>query len=91
MDQLQAKDFLSVKEVAERCGLSEVTIRRYAKAGKLPCFQPFGEKGWHLFPPDCIEKSGSLSGNNNAHDSVTDDKPKKLAGRQPGWLSSPTS
>ena len=35
----EATDYLSVREAADRCDLSEKTIRRYIAAGKLPAFR----------------------------------------------------
>ena len=84
------KAYLFVSEVAERSGLAPITVRRYAKAGKIPYFQPGGEKARLLFPADCIEQSAGRFTDQAGADAHRPGK-EKLAGRRPKWLTDPTS
>lgn len=42
-DKYEAKQFLTVKEAAERLGISELTVRRKVQKGLLPTLFPPGE------------------------------------------------
>ncbi|WP_390844304.1 helix-turn-helix domain-containing protein [Anatilimnocola floriformis] len=74
------KGYYSVREVAELSGLSECTIRRYARAGKIPSYQPAGPGGKLRFPLDCIERSATSVNHTPA-------APSRLSGRKPKWLT----
>lgn len=73
------KDHLSVSELAIRLGVSECTVRRWAKAGKLRAFQPAGSHGMYRFPLDCFEQSHVALSPKAAADG-------RLSGPKPKWL-----
>jgi excisionase family DNA binding protein len=51
----------SVEKFAELSGLSDSTVRRYVKAGKLPHNQPGGRRCRILIPLSALSHSGSGS------------------------------
>ena len=50
MDGPPEKSLLTVATFAARSGLSQSTVRRYIRAGKLPSFQPGGQHSGVLIP-----------------------------------------
>ncbi len=76
------KDHLTVAEVAIRFDVSECTVRRWAKAGRLRAFQPAGSHGMYRFPLDCIEPS-QVSPNAATSKAAADGR---LSGPKPKWL-----
>lgn len=81
-----AKDFLSIDELSERTGLGVSTLRRLARTGRIPVYQPGGKGGKLLFPPDAIERAGQAS--ESPTDDANDRNSKSLPGRRPNWLKS---
>ena len=82
-----SESYLSVRQLARRAGVAEVTIRRYARAGKLRYEQPGGKNGKLLFPPDCLEQSGRHLENTGAPCAPSNAAGKRLSGRKPKWQS----
>lgn len=52
---LDERRYLTLEELARVSGVSEVTLRRYWRAGKIPGHQPGGKGSRVLFPPDALE------------------------------------
>jgi len=74
------RKYVSIEELSSDSGMSVTQLRRLARAGRIPFFQPGGKGGKLLFPPDAIEKSMQ-----------TDPQPQTtavpLAGRPPSWMN----
>lgn len=52
----QPNDTLTVAELAAAAGVSPTTVKRKAKAGKLPVAVKYpGRTGGYLFPPEAID------------------------------------
>jgi hypothetical protein len=60
--------YLTLKQLSDVSGLPAITIRRYAKSGRIVSFQPGGVGGKLLFPPDALEvlRAPEASGNSEA-------------------------
>ncbi len=56
MDQDERRYF-ALKELARISGVSEVTLRRYWRDGKITGFQPGGRGSRVLFPHDALERN----------------------------------
>lgn len=54
---LDERRYFTLGELAHISGLSEVTLRRYWRDGKIPGFQPGGEGSRVLFPHDALERT----------------------------------
>jgi hypothetical protein len=52
------KKWITFAELADQCRgvVSEVTLRRYVRAGRIAHAQPGGRKGKLLFPADVLEQ-----------------------------------
>lgn len=57
MAAASTRELRSLEELAAYGGLSESTIHRLKRAGKIPYFQPAGKGGRVLFPADALEKA----------------------------------
>jgi excisionase family DNA binding protein len=68
-----ARAYLSVRELAQLSGLSELTIRRLLRAGKIPCFQPGGPRCRVLVPADALERLGDSASPENFKNAEPED------------------
>jgi len=75
-----ARKYVSIEELSAGSGMSITQLRRLARAGRIPFFQPGGKGGKLLFPPDAIEKSTQIH-----PEPRTTGVP--LAGRPPLWTT----
>jgi len=73
------RKYLLIQELSATSGYSVTQLRRLARAGRIPFFQPGGKGGKLLFPPDAIEKSGQTHPEPQATG-------MPLAGRRPSWM-----
>lgn len=84
------RKYLSPKEFARLSGLSEVTVRRYLKAGQLPHAQPGGERGRILIPRDALTGLQPPSEPQETQEHVTSESPplggRELSGPSPQWM-----
>ncbi|WP_410050395.1 helix-turn-helix domain-containing protein [Blastopirellula sp. J2-11] len=69
----------SIQELSARSGVPIVTLRRWAKAGRIPFFQPSGKNGRLLFSADAIQAS--------IHSIPTSVRSAPRVGRRPKWES----
>lgn len=76
--------YLDIVQLIARTGLSESTIHRLKRAGKIPFFQPTGKGGKLLFPLDAIERAGATVATVSAR-TLEDNVPQKLSGPPPKW------
>jgi len=53
------KKRLFARDVAKRCGLNAVTIRRLARAGKIPSGVDYN--GWRVFDENSVEVAKRLA------------------------------
>ena len=73
-------DYLTIKELARKSGLSTKTLHRYKERGTIEFYQPGGHGCVLLFPPDCIERA-------TADGQVGDDvSPRRRTGPKPKWM-----
>ena len=80
------KSYLDINELVARTGLSEATIWRLKRAGKIPFFQPGGKGGRVKFPADAIEVPGQ--GIQPTRSESTDsESTERLPGPLPKWMS----
>ena len=86
-DAQDKMSYLDIKELVAITGLSEATIWRLKRAGKIPFFQPGGKGGRVKFPENAIE----LASRSETPSSVGADKEnassERLPGPQPKWMS----
>jgi hypothetical protein len=82
--------YLTAVQLAATAGVSESTIWRLKKAGKIPFFQPGGEDCLVKFPPDAFEQQRALKTptaedtDQKSHQQINADK-NHLPGRRPTW------
>ncbi len=76
------KLYLSLRELSQRTGLSESTIRRLAQRKKIQAHQPGGKGTKLLFRPDAIEKTTSPP----TSPDPASNRVKHLSGRAPTWM-----
>jgi hypothetical protein len=83
------KHYLDIDELSALSGLSTSTLRRYVRQGKIAALQPGGPGSRLLFRPDALEAAALLPA---ASEIVTpaSSGPRRLPGRQPGWMSPTT-
>ncbi len=74
----ESQQLISIQELSKRSGVPVVTLRRWARAGSIPFFQPGGKNGRLLFPVDAIEAS--------YFSHPTSECATPRAGRLPGWM-----
>ena len=74
--------YLSINELSVKSSYSVSQLRRLARQGRIPCFQPGGKGGKLLFPPDAIEQCLANDPDANATHKYT----KPLSGRLPAWM-----
>lgn len=89
-------DYLNLAEVSARIKLSESTIRRYVRKGRIPYLQPGGEGGRLRFPPDCLERLNDLTNNEattalGSSPKLKNKRKRPLSGRRPKWQTASTS
>ena len=80
------KSYLDINELVARTGLSEATIWRLKRAGKIPFFQPGGKGGRVKFPADAIEVAG-LETKPDSSATAGSESPERLPGPCPKWMS----
>lgn len=82
------KSYLDVNELVALTGLSEATVWRLKRAGKIPFYQPGGRGGRVKFPVDAIEVAAQET--QPEPPSAVDDSgsPERLPGPIPKWMSS---
>lgn len=85
-DSQNEKSYLDVDELVARTGLSEATIWRLKRAGKIPFYQPGGKGGRVKFPADALEVAG-LKNQADSTTSTDSDAPDRLPGPIPKWMS----
>ena len=81
------KSYLDIDDLVARTGLSEATIWRLKRTGKIPFYQPGGKGGRVKFPVDAIEVAG-LRIPREAPADEDFASPKRLPGPRPKWMSS---
>lgn len=87
VDSQDKKSYLDIGELVAHTGLSEATIWRLKRAGRIPFFQPAGKGGRVKFPEDAIESAG-LTAVRSAPRVVDDPHPsERLPGPLPKWMS----
>lgn len=79
--------FFTLKELSDWIRLSQSQIRRLAKSGRIPCYQPGGPGGKLLFPRDAIEACAAPQ--SSSAEQPTPAGPKRLPGRRPKWMAAP--
>lgn len=84
---LTDRRYLDITQFIARTGLSEATIHRLKRAGKIPFFQPTGKGGKLLFPLDAIERAGTEIETAPAL-SLANEAPKRLSGPSAKWRES---
>lgn len=72
--------FVTIEQLSKISSFSVSQLRRLAREGKIPCYQPGGKGGKLLFPPDAIEQSVA------AMTAEKTNKDKPLSGRKPKWM-----
>jgi len=80
------KSYLDISELVARTGLSEATVWRLKRAGKIPFYQPGGKGGRVTFPANAIERGG-LEIQTESSETADSDSPERLPGPCPQWLS----
>jgi hypothetical protein len=88
--------YLDIKQFSATAGLSVATIRRLARDGRIPYFQPAGKGGKLLFPPDALELAagGTIWANaqprpanpGRAEQRGQPSQPGRLSGPAPAWM-----
>ncbi len=73
---------VDIKALSVASGYSVAQLRRLARAGRIPCYQPAGKGGKLLFPPDAIQRSGQQS---PAEPSAS--TKQQLSGPRPHWMA----
>lgn len=79
-------DYLTIRELSAKTSFSVSQLRRLARQGRIPCFQPGGKGGKLLFPPDAIEQC--LADAPNPDGDAAPETQKPLSGRCPAWMKS---
>ena len=84
-----AKRLLTINELSQVSGVPVVTLRRYAKRGKIKAFQPGGPRCKLLFRPDALEQHDNpLPGQTDQTSEGASSNLERLPGRRPGWMNS---
>jgi hypothetical protein len=76
--------YLNIRELSSKTGFSVTQLRRLARQGRIPCFQPGGKGGKLLFPPDAIEQCLTDAPDPDSDAARKDTEP--LSGRLPAWM-----
>ncbi|WP_166822553.1 helix-turn-helix domain-containing protein [Thalassoroseus pseudoceratinae] len=82
-DSHQAPEYLSPAEFARRSGLSEPTVRRYVKNGKLPSYQPGGHRCRISIPASALR--ATVPSAPASVSSPQAEQPKRIPGPRPSW------
>lgn len=78
-ENLDPSRLVSIKELSQSANVPVVTLRRWARQGKIPYYQPGGKNGRLFFPADAIQASESTS--------PASERSTPQAGRTPRWMS----
>lgn len=81
-----AQPLVTIEELSRHSRLSVSTIHRLKRAGRIPYYQPAGEGGRLLFPPDAIERAGSSKDQIPAAGSDQGGGDQRLSGPRPAWM-----
>jgi hypothetical protein len=73
---------LTLAEIAQLAGVSQITIHRWVKAGVIQCLQPGGFRGKKLFLPDAITRSEGVKKTPNSKLTCPNSGPR------PQWMKS---
>ena len=84
-DSPNEKSYLDINELVAHTGLSEATIWRLKRAGKIPFYQPGGKGGRVKFPADAIEVA-DLKIQPESSAPTDSDSPERLPGPRPKWM-----
>ncbi len=79
--------YLDINELVAITGLSEATIWRLKRAGKIPFFQPGGKGGRVKFPANAIELASRPETPSPVRDDNENALSDRLPGPQPKWMS----
>src|SRR4051812_14364263 len=79
------KQYLDIRELSARTGVSVTTLRRYVKEGKIEALQPGGRGGKLLFRLNALERLAPRT----SASPPAGAGPNRLSGRQPAWMNSP--
>lgn len=82
------RDYLSIRDLSAKCGLSFSTIYRLKEQGKIPFFQPAGKRGRLLFPPDAIERTAAAAAAHSSPPPSASNAGGRLSGPRPAWMQS---
>ena len=82
--------FLTIKELSRRSRLSESTIHRLKRAGRIPFYQPGGKHGRLLFPSDAIEQTAQNGSAVPTPASPPRSDSPRLSGCRPAWQQAHT-
>lgn len=77
--------YLTIHELSAKTKFSVSQLRRLARQGRIPCFQPGGKGGKLLFPPDAIEQY--LADDPHLDGDSAPKSTKPLSGRLPAWMN----
>lgn len=80
------KSYLDITELVVRTGLSEATIWRLKRAGKIPFYQPAGKNGRVKFPANALELAEQPE-RSTPQAPAEENQPERLPGPQPTWMS----
>lgn len=81
------KTLVDINALVELSGLSESTIWRLKRDGKIPFFQPAGKHGRVMFPEDAIELCHATSDDAKTRQIENTASDKRLPGPRPEWMS----
>lgn len=81
------KTLVDINALVEHSGLSESTIWRLKRDGKIPFYQPAGKHGRVMFPEDAIELCHATTDATNTRQIENTASDERLPGPQPGWMS----
>lgn len=81
------KTLVDIDALVERSGLSESTIWRLKRQGKIPFYQPAGKHGRVMFPEDAIELSQAKTVESDSHKKEISASEQPLPGPSPGWMA----
>ncbi len=79
IDAASERSYLSLAELSRKSGLSEVTLRRWWRAGTIVGFQPGGPGSRLLFPHDTLERNPAEPSSLKPETRSSDMEPAKSA------------
>jgi excisionase family DNA binding protein len=84
---MDGQECYCVKEFAKRNGISASTVRRLLRQGKLPYFQPGGNKHLILIPHDALVRSQpDFPALGEKQNQRSDNSGRRLPGPMPRWM-----